>query len=179
MYRTATRLLHDRDDAEDAVQDALHKGWRSLDRFDGSQQMKSWLFRILTNTCIDQLRSRNRKLGTLEDVSTLEVDRREAYGPRIGDLPPEETLANLELQRLIDTEIGRLSPDQQAVVQFVIVEKMSYEEAAGILELPIGTVRSRLSRARAQLCHNLAEVLDDQIESKRERGTAPAKMVMR
>ena len=156
LYRTALRMLHDHDEAEDAVQEALDKGWRGLGRLEPDAKLKPWLFRILTNTCLDQLRLRTRR----PQVEFNEEDH--------GDLPsgiwsarPDDSLQNQQIGSAITREIGRLPVTQQAVVQLVIVEQLSYEDAAVALDLPVGTVRSRLSRARASLSDGLQEVLGD------------------
>jgi len=174
MYRTALRLLHNREDAQDAVQEALHNGWRGLSGFTAGEGMKPWLFRILVNTCIDQLRARKRRGDW---VVLFDVDDVEPQGLPGNGASPEDSLANMDLSRRVQLEIERLVPAQQMVVQLVIVEQQSYEEAAAALGLPVGTVRSRLSRARAQLCSNLAGMLHGEPSTQAERTTPPLRLV--
>ena len=166
LYRTALRMLRDHDEAEDAVQESLDKGWRHIDQLEAGARLKPWLFRILTNTCLDILRSRNRRplvefnedahgiadLG-MADLGMADLGRRPAR--------PDDDLHSRQIGEAISLQIDRLPAGQQAVVQLVIVEQFSYEDAAVALDLPVGTVRSRLSRARASLSASLKDVLDE------------------
>ncbi len=156
LYRTALRMLHDHDEAEDAVQEALDKGWRNLTWLDANARLKPWLFRILTNTCLDHLRQRSRR-------QQVEFDD-DAHGHQAGHGSPprpDDDLHSRQIGRAIDQEINRLPEAQQAVVQLVIIEQFSYEDAATALDLPVGTVRSRLSRARASLSSALKTQLGE------------------
>ena len=166
LYRTACRMLYARTEAEDAVQESLGKAWRNLDRFKPDSRMRPWLFAILNNTCLDHLRARARRIDVPFDPES---------GQDLGLLSerdlPEEHVANKQLGRQIDDAIAALPPYQRAVVQLVIVEQLSYAEAAEALRLPLGTLRSRLSRARAALSAALSEHLDD----PGERGTGPGR----
>lgn len=167
MYRIAFRMLRDRDHAEDAVQDVLNKAWRKVKKQEAGQNMKPWLMKILVNTCLDQLRARKR-----QNAVPFEPDDPELHEYNLGQRLPDDELSNKQLGLLIDSEISRLSPEYQIVVQLIIVEQLSYEEAASALDVPIGTVRSRLSRARAQLSDALGkslEGIDDDGGSRRGR----------
>ena len=170
LYRTALRLLRDHDEAEDAVQESLDKGWRNLDQLEAGARLKPWLFRILTNTCLDHLRLKSRRpqVEFNEDDHGMEdMQNRPAR--------PDDDLQNRQIGQAINRQIDRLPTDQQAVVQLVIVEQFSYEDAAIALDLPVGTVRSRLSRARASLSEALKDVLGD--ADKSARGQARLKLV--
>lgn len=150
LYRTALRILRDHYEAEDAVQESLQKGWRKLDQFDQGTQMKSWLFKILTNTCLDVLRAKGRlkrQLGT-EGVDPNEIESPQRL--------PEQVLSDKRLGESIDAAVNRLPIEQQIVVQMIAVEQLSYAQAAQALDLPIGTIRSRLSRARASISEALS-----------------------
>lgn len=170
LYRTACRMLYDRVDAEDAVQESLDKAWRNLHRFKPDGHMRPWLFAILNNTCLDHLRARARRINVPFDPETAQdlglLSERDL---------PEEALANQQLGRQIEEQISALPPDHRAAVQLVIVEQLSYAEAAEALGVPVGTLRSRLSRARASLCAGLSEHLDvlDEAEPESEQ---PAKL---
>lgn len=156
LYRTALRMLRDHDEAEDAVQESLDKGWRNLGQLEAGARLKPWLFRILTNTCLDLLRSKSRRPQVEfneQDHGMEDVSARTAR--------PDDDLHNRQIGEAINLEIDRLPTDQQAVVQLVIVEQFSYEDTAVALDLPVGTVRSRLSRARASLSASLKDVLGE------------------
>ena len=154
LFRTARRMLGNAEDAEDAVQEALDKGWRHLDQLAPGARVKPWLFSILANTCRDMLRQRARRVHVSYDE--------DVHGRSDDDAKrPDSILGNQELGLLIDQEIEKLPPEQQDVVQLVIVELFSYHDAAAILDVPLGTVRSRLSRARNALGEALKALLDD------------------
>lgn len=149
MYRVALRMLRNHHEAEDAVQDALNKAWKNLDQFRADAEMKSWLFKILTNTCLDQLRARSRWSQHI-DASESEP----------GDLPsssptPDELASDHQQIRSVEHAINALPAQHQVVIQLVVIEQFSYQEAADSLDLPVGTIRSRVSRARAQLIETL------------------------
>ncbi|MEM7426197.1 MAG: RNA polymerase sigma factor [Pseudomonadota bacterium] len=169
LYRTACRMLFDRVEAEDAVQETLHKAWRNLHRFTPGAEMRPWLFRILNNTCLDHLRARARRKNVPFDAETADM-----LGLESEERRPDEFAANLQLGRRIEAEMAKLSADHRAVVQLVIVEQFSYEEAAQTLDIPVGTLRSRLSRARASLCAGLADYLHS--EGQPEPGRTPARL---
>ena len=173
LYRTAFRMLYNRDEAEDAVQEALDKAWRNLDQFTPGSQMRAWIFRILSNTCLDHLRARARRNSVPFDPETYDSHNLQDEGQL-----PDEALHSRQMGRLIDAEIRRLSAAHRAVVQLVIIEQFSYEEAARALDLPLGTLRSRLNRARASLCESLGRVLDATPGEDREaRSPARLKLV--
>ncbi len=152
LYRTARRILQDHDEAEDAVQETLDKAWRNLNRFDHGSRLKPWLFKILTNTCLDVLRVRLRHTHVAFDAHDQGFDDNQRL--------PDELQANRELGWQIENAISRLSSDYQTVVQLVIIEQFSYDEAAIALDVPVGTIRSRLSRARASLVAELSGALE-------------------
>lgn len=155
LYRTACRMLFDRTEAEDAVQESLDKAWRNLHTFRPDAEMRPWLFRILNNTCLDHLRARARRKNVPFDSELADT-----LGLKSDDRQPDDYAADQQLGRRIAAEMDKLSADHRAVVQMVIVEQLSYEEAAEVLDIPVGTLRSRLSRARASLCAGLSEFLE-------------------
>ncbi len=155
LYRTALRMLHESHEAEDAVQESLDRAWRKLDQLDADARMKPWLFRILVNFCLDRLRAKGRQQTIPYEPETMLAEKGQE------DVrSPYDELANKELGGSIAAEIKRLGHEQQTVVQLIIVEGLSYEDAARALDLPVGTVRSRLSRARAQLRDALGNMLE-------------------
>jgi len=153
-YNVAYRILGDPDRAADATQDAFIKAYKALSSFHGGS-FKPWMLRIVTNTCYDYLRASKRKpSNSLDD----ELDKSE-YHPRFYDPSegPEDYLERKELNRIIQGAINHLSDHHRAVVVLVDIQGYSYGEAAAILEISLGTVKSRLSRARAKLRDILQE----------------------
>jgi RNA polymerase sigma-70 factor, ECF subfamily len=144
LYRTATRLLADSTKADDVVQDVYLQAWKSFDRFEVGTNCRAWLYKILFHV----MHHHRRKWFNVRMVKESEevVERAVAYAPPIREhLTDEEILAALD----------HVPQDFRAVVLLVDVEEFSYKEASGILGVPIGTVMSRLSRARKLLREQL------------------------
>ena len=174
LYRTAYRMLSSREDAEDAVQDTCGKALRSLDTFKPGSSMAAWVFRILSNTCIDKLRARKRAVHIPIDSETV-ANRPEL---RQTDASPENETHRNAIKRRMKEAIESLPDEMKPVVQLIIIEEFSYADAAHALELPIGTVRSRLSRARQRLCYALADVLDVSIANTgHDQSSPPLRLV--
>lgn len=147
LYRTALRLQGNPSDAEDAVQECCARAFRGLSGFKRDSSMRVWLFRILKNICIDKLRWRSRLRLVSSDAENFSVEN---DAPHPGDTP-EEACVRSSVSRLVDQAIQALPIEQRAVVALVLVEEFTYAEAAEALQVPVGTVRSRLNRARTQL----------------------------
>ncbi len=147
-YNVAYRVLGQPEAAADATQDAFLAAYRALSVFRGGS-FKAWLLRIVTNACYDQLRRQKRRPQTsLEDL-VEDPD----YSPSLTDRneSPEEALLNAELAHAIEAAIARLPFDQRIVLVLSDVQGLSYEEIAAATDASLGTVKSRLSRARARL----------------------------
>ncbi|HXF64966.1 MAG TPA: sigma-70 family RNA polymerase sigma factor [Caldilineaceae bacterium] len=147
-YSVAYRLMQSEDAASDAVQDSFIKAFRALHTFKGGQ-FKSWLMRIVVNTCYDMLRVQQRyvteSIGDEPDeegAATYLVDQSES---------PHEYAERMELNQLIELGIRSLPPDQRLVLTLCDVHGYSYEEIVEITGYPMGTVKSRISRARTKL----------------------------
>ncbi len=147
-YSVAYRMLQSEDTAADAVQDSFIKAYRALDGFKGGS-FKSWLLRIVVNTCYDVLRSQKRY--TFEPIGE-EADEDEPV-TRLVDSgeSPQDYVERMELGELIELGIRSLPPDQRLVLTLCDVHGYAYEEIAEITGFPMGTVKSRISRARTKL----------------------------
>jgi RNA polymerase sigma-70 factor, ECF subfamily len=151
-FNVAYRLMSDEDAAADAAQDAFISAFRSLRSFRGGS-FRAWLMRIVTNKCYDELRRRKRRPSIpLEPLNT--EDQEEIESPRwlADDSPtPAENIETLELDRAIQHCLQRLQDDFRSVVIMIDIEGMDYQEAAQIIKKPLGTIKSRLARARVRL----------------------------
>ncbi len=147
LRRFAYALSGSLDEAEDVVQSACEKALARLHQFERGSRLDSWMFQIIRTTWIDKVRYRRRR-DTTSDPEMLENLR---FDARI----EEQTEAREQLA-IIRQQIGNLSEDQRVVLALVTVDGMSYQEAALMLGVPIGTIMSRLARARRRL----AEVID-------------------
>jgi len=153
-YNVAYRILGNADKAADATQDAFLRGYRALHQFRGGS-FKTWLLRIVTNCCYDQLRVLQRRpTSPIDDLveddehSTILEDSSES---------PQEHVERLELDGFIQEALEALPEDQRVVLVMSDIEGMSYEEIAEVTSVALGTVKSRLSRARGKLRDYLQE----------------------
>ena len=151
MYRIALRVIHDECSAEDATQDAMILAFRNIRSFRGGN-FKSWLARVTVNASYDELRRGKRHLSMPLEQFTSEGDEIESP-VWIKDMSagPEERAETSELRSVMHQCIKSLVPDYRLMVILVDMEGMSYEEAARIAHVPVGTVKSRLARARMQI----------------------------
>lgn len=138
LYRLAARMLGSVADAEDALQDAYVSAYRGLvdGRYDGRSKLETWLYRVVTNTCIDQLRKRKPRADESEHEARFD-----------GLVTAEARVALREL----DEMLGRLSPHERAAIVLVHVEGLTVREAAETLGATEGAMEQRLLRARASL----------------------------
>ncbi len=150
-YNVAYRVMGEHAAAEDAVQDAMIKAYKNLKRFRGGS-FKSWLLRIVTNTCYDELRRRKRRPTTPLEPATDDEDLVE--NPKWLADPsetPEDHAMRSELSLAIQNCLDSLSDDFRIVVVLVDIQGMDYTEAADTAGTPLGTIKSRLARARQSL----------------------------
>ncbi len=149
IYGLAYRMLGDADSAADAAQDTFLSAYKNIKRYRGGS-FGGWLLRIATNTCYDQLRVRKRRPQTSLD----EFDQDSEDAPRQftdpGEAPDDRTMRD-ELARELERQIQALPDDQRIVVVMSDVQGYSYDEIVAATGWPLGTVKSRLSRARVQL----------------------------
>ncbi len=149
LYNTALRLTHNAEDAEDLVQETYLKAFRAWESFEPGTNLKAWLFRILKNHFISQYRKTAGDPG-LDDFSEIEG----ALESRLADAPhpsPEDELVAKVLDEDIQRALDGLPADYRMVVVLADLEGFAYKEIASILEIPIGTVMSRLYRGRRLL----------------------------
>lgn len=148
VYNVAYRMLGDADAAADATQEAFISAYEGIRRFRGGS-FRSWLLRIVTNACYDQLRSpQRRRQDSLEGIMEAGDDPGIASDERLG---PEEFALSHEMLGAIAAGLATLPPDQRMAVILSDVQGFAYEEIAEAMETSLGTVKSRLSRGRARL----------------------------
>jgi RNA polymerase sigma-70 factor, ECF subfamily len=151
VYNQASWLLKDQQAAEDITQDTFIQAYKKLPGYRNGS-FRAWLLRIATNACYDELRRRKRRqLIPLEPVNREGEELESADwladpGPSV-----EERLERSDLQAFLERQIGSLPADHRAVLALVDVQDFDYEEAANVLGIPVGTLKSRLARARGQL----------------------------
>lgn len=146
MYAVALRKMGNREDAQDCLQDAMLRVYRSISKFRGDSAFSTWVYTITVNTCLDELRRRknvrNTSMDSLMDDGWMPVDPGET---------PEEGAVRRQTRACLLKALKDLPEDMRHAVELRDLQGFSYEEIAGILDINIGTVRSRISRGRGKL----------------------------
>jgi RNA polymerase sigma-70 factor (ECF subfamily) len=155
VYRVARRLTSNREEAEDLVQETYARAFRNWRSFQPGTNLRAWLFRILTNLNID----RGRRLQRTPDTQPLEEGDYFLYNrlEETGGEPEEDKVVERLSQDSIVEALAAVPHDFRDVVVLVDIGEFSYRDAAQILDVPVGTVMSRLHRGRRILKHELAE----------------------
>ena len=151
LFRVAARVIRDEDQVCDVLQDACLLAFRKLASFRGGS-FRNWLARIVVNACYDELRrQRRRPVQPLEPMAESDNETSSPYWLADYSTNPEVQCELNELEHTVQVCLENISPDHRAVIVLIDMEELSYEEAADILEIPTGTIKSRLARARAQM----------------------------
>ena len=144
LYRFVLRRIGDATEAEDIAQQAFAEAARTYASFRGDSQLSTWLYGIAMNLVRNHLSRSPQRLYGFDDDEALETVA--------ADTPdPQQQLEQRQLVRLLERELADLMPEMREVLLLVAMDDMSYEDAAALLSVPIGTVRSRVSRARSHL----------------------------
>jgi RNA polymerase sigma-70 factor, ECF subfamily len=160
VVNIAFRFVRDPDRAHDLAQEAFLSAFRNLGKFRGDSAFSTWLFRITYNVCMDELKKRRR--APEQSVEAFYGDDEGDTELRIpdGGDTPEEAAERIERRRAVWRALDRLPTHHREVIVLFDIEGVPYEEMATILECPIGTVKSRLSRARKALLDELGPDLE-------------------
>ena len=174
LYRTALRMTRSEEEAEDLVQETYIRAFRFQEQFEAGTNLKAWLFRILTNTFINQFRRRKSRPQTteLDDVDESALYRHMTGASAASTAAEPEAVV---LDRVVDSEVTKALeelPEKFRTVVLLDVEGFSYKEMAEMLHVPIGTVMSRLHRGRKFLQKRLYDLA-------RDRGIAAARSMPR
>ncbi|MCI8303679.1 MAG: sigma-70 family RNA polymerase sigma factor [Lawsonibacter sp.] len=171
VYTLALRLVNDREEAADLAQEAFVKAWQGLGSFQGESSFATWIYRLTTNACIDWLRKQKRRESVEPAVSLDDEDSGWAE-PAGWDQDPQLQLERRELGQALARALDRLPEWQRRVLTLRELSGLSYQEIGEALELDLGTVKSRISRARLTLRKILAEDgnLLEHLPSKHTKG---------
>ena len=150
VYTLCYRMLGDGDSAADAAQDTFISAFRNIKRFRGGS-FRSWILRIATNTCYDVLRARKRRPTTSLDIDEDEEDVGSPLQIADSSESPDDTAMRHELASAIQGCLEKLPEDQRIVLVLSDIQGLAYEEIAEVTDTNLGTVKSRLSRARSRL----------------------------
>jgi RNA polymerase sigma-70 factor (ECF subfamily) len=154
VFNVALRTLGHSEDAADATQETFFAAYRAIREFRGGS-FKAWLLRIAVNTCYDLLRRRQRRPSTSLDVMVDESGEQASFADR--RVGPERAALAAETVSVVEQGLMTLPDDQRVIVVLCDIQGLSYEEAAEAEGVALGTVKSRLSRARARLRQYLIE----------------------
>lgn len=175
LWAVALRTTGQPEDAADGLQDAMVAAYRRAGSFRGDAAVTTWLHRIVVNACLDRLRAaRVRRTDRLPDDLEEYGDRGDARSATPETEDPAEQSVRAERRRAVLDALGRLSAEQRAAIVLVDMEGYPVAEAARILDVAVGTVKSRCSRGRARLAEHLADLLVDDETTPGEERRPPA-----
>lgn len=163
VIRLISRLVRDPAEVEDIAQEAFIKAYRSMSQFRGDSAFYTWLYRIAVNTAKNALVASNRRPVPLSDLTRSDDDSdAEAWIPEAGidSQTPEAMLSSRQVAQTVDKAMQALAPDLRTAIMLREIEGLSYEEIAEAMNCPIGTVRSRIFRAREAIALELRPLLD-------------------
>ncbi len=151
VFNLALRIIGNYDDAADLAQETFVRIFKAISNFKEQSSFSTWIYRITTNVCLDEIRKRkNKKVVSLDE--DIHMDDGDMKRQVVSDDPgPDEAAEREEVRRVVNNAINKLPEDQRSVIILRDLHGMSYEEIAKILDLPGGTVKSRINRARLAL----------------------------
>ena len=160
LSRLLSRFIRDQAEVEDVTQEAFIKAYRALPAFRGDSAFYTWLYRIGINTAKNYLMAMGRRAPTSTEVGAEEAEGFEE-GEQLRDInTPESVLLSNEIAETVNSTIEQLPEELRRAIQMREIEGMSYEDIAQAMDCPIGTVRSRIFRAREAIAERLRPLLD-------------------
>ena len=160
VVKLVMRYVRNPTEAEDIAQDAFIKAYRALSRFRGDSAFYTWLYRIAINTAKNSLAARARNPVQLDSSGSGDEDRPGLEERMIDTATPEALALTEEIRATVSAAIDRLPEDLRTAIMLRELEGLSYEEIAKTMDCPVGTVRSRIFRAREAVYERLREIFD-------------------
>lgn len=160
VYNFAFKICRDKDKAENTMQEAFLSMVKSLSQFDGKSKLSTWLYRIISNHCLMEVRKRKLEFYDFESGKDDDLINEKFFID--SEVIPDKAIENTELKKVLDDAIKKLSPEYRIVFLLRDVEEVSTEETAKITELSIPAVKSRLHRARAFLRNEITKAFKDE-----------------
>ncbi|MDL2284074.1 RNA polymerase sigma factor RpoE [Oxalobacter sp. OttesenSCG-928-P03] len=166
LFRLVLRFVHNQTEAEDVVQETFIKAYRALHQFRGDAAFYTWLYRIAINTARNFLENRGRRVPASTDMTPEQVESF-SEGENLRDIStPESLLASKQIAETVNLAINELQDDLKAALMLREMEGLSYEEIAAAMDCPIGTVRSRIFRAREAVAVKLRPLLGTDVDRR-------------
>jgi RNA polymerase sigma-70 factor (ECF subfamily) len=160
LSRLLARLIRDPSELDDVTQEAFIKAYRALPSFRGDSAFYTWLYRIGINTAKNHLVAAGRRAPSVADIALDDGEATEE-GSQLRDInTPESVLMSKEIANTVNDAMAALPEDLRTAIQLREIEGLSYEEIANVMNCPIGTVRSRIFRAREAIAERLRPLLD-------------------
>ncbi len=160
LIRLVSRLVKDPSEAEDVAQDAFIRAYRALPNFRGDSAFYTWLYRIGLNTAKNHLVSQGRKAPTATEFSSEDAEQRDD-GELLRDInTPESLMMSRQVGEAVNSAMDALGEDLKTAITLREIEGLSYEEIASAMNCPVGTVRSRIFRARDAIAARLKPLID-------------------
>jgi RNA polymerase sigma-70 factor (ECF subfamily) len=160
LIRLVSRLVKDPSEAEDVAQDAFIRAYRALPNFRGDSAFYTWLYRIGLNTAKNHLVSQGRKAPTATEFSSEDAEQRDD-GELLRDInTPESLMMSRQVGEAVNSAMDALGDDLKTAITLREIEGLSYEEIASAMNCPVGTVRSRIFRARDAIAARLKPLID-------------------
>lgn len=155
IYFTILKMVHNRDDAEDLTIEAFGKAFNNLEKYSPDYAFSTWLFKIATNNCIDHIRKKRLETTSLDN--TLTNDDGESVQINIKDsgLDPEQKVLKGQRAEIVREAVAELKPKYRSLIELRYFKEYSYDEIAEELDLPLGTVKAQLFRAKEMLLQEL------------------------
>jgi RNA polymerase sigma factor (sigma-70 family) len=160
IYYMLLKMVNNTSDAEDLMIEAFGKAFKSIDQYTPSFAFSTWLFKIATNNCIDFIRK--RRTSTISIDQTSEDQETQSITIQSDTPDPEEHMINDQKVKLLRDVVSKLKPRYKTLVELRYFNEYSYEEISDKLELPIGTVKAQLFRAR-ELLYNILKYTDTKL----------------
>ena len=162
VFRLVSRLIKNTSEVEDVAQETFIKAFRAIQQFRGDSAFYTWLYRIAVNTAKNHLFSKGKRPITLSELAKNEDSESYDVIDAVSNESPEGNLAGLQIAEAVNNAVGKLPEELSTAVILREMDGLSYEEIAEVMNCPIGTVRSRIFRAREAIAQELRPLLNTQ-----------------
>ena len=162
VLRLVSRLIKNTSEVEDVAQETFIKAFRAIQQFRGDSAFYTWLYRIAVNTAKNHLFSKGKRPITLSELAKNEDSESYDVIDAVSNESPEGNLAGLQIAEAVNNAVGKLPEELSTAVILREMDGLSYEEIAEVMNCPIGTVRSRIFRAREAIAQELRPLLNTQ-----------------